>query len=583
MAGSSWGTIIVAIVVIAVIAVIVGYLLYWFYRRASQDIAFVRTGLGGLKVVRNGGALMIPLVHAVTPVNMNTLRLEVSRERERAVITKDRMRVDVAAEFYVSVAADDDAIAAAARTLGHRTMNPPALTELMEGKFVDALRRIGSELTMEELHEKRGEFAKRVKEAVGDDLIRNGLDLEAVSITQLDQTNMEYFNPSNAFDAEGLTRLTKEIEDRKKTRNEIEQDTLIQIRNKNLEAEKVGLSIDRDSEYARLVQEREIETARASQRAEVARERAVREREAQEAEIEARQALESTRLAAERAIDEARIEREREIERLEIERRQTVEMAEQDRTIALAEKSLEESRKRAEAEAARAEVAVAEERILSARELEIADRRKRIALIAAEEDAEREGTRLRLVAEAERDAAGDRAEAARIAAEGDAEAERIRALASKIRHEVEAEAARMMNEAQNILSNESRTAALRQRLIEKMDSIIRESVKPLEKIEGIRILHVDGLTGGTGGEGGGGGKTPSDDIINSALRYRAQAPLVDYLLREIGIESGDVKKFADNLIQPRRSELTKLAEKGREITDEVANSGEDGEGAGGKS
>src|ERR1041385_9081309 len=131
-------------------------------------------------------------------------------------------------------------------------------------------------MTREQIHEQRGEYVKRVKAAAAEDLARNGLELEALSLTNLDQTNMEFFNPSNAFDAEGLTRLTDQIERRKKIRNDIEQDTMIQIRNKNLEAEKMGLEIDRDSEYARLEQEREVEVRRATQRAELARERSPR-------------------------------------------------------------------------------------------------------------------------------------------------------------------------------------------------------------------------------------------------------------------------------------------------------------------
>ena len=183
---------------------------------------------------------------------MNTLRLEVTRGRDKALITRDRMRVDLIAEFYVRVAARADAVAAAAQTLGQRTMEPEQLKELVEGKFVDALRTAAAEMTMEELHEKRGAYVKRVRETVAEDLTKNGLELESVSLTQLDQTGMEYFNPSNAFDAEGLTRLTETIEQRKKQRNDVEQDTLIAIRNKNLEAEKLSLEIDREGEYARL-------------------------------------------------------------------------------------------------------------------------------------------------------------------------------------------------------------------------------------------------------------------------------------------------------------------------------------------
>ena len=102
-----------------------------------------------------------------------------------------------------------------------------------------------------------------------------------------------------------------------------------------------------------------------------------------------------------------------------------------------------------------------------------------------------------------------------------------------------------MNEAHNMLSPEARMSALRMRLVEKAEGIIRESVRPMERIEGIKILHVDGLGGsGGGGEGGhGGGGNFADGVVNSALRFRAQAPLVDQLLREIGIEGGDIQRL----------------------------------------
>ena len=44
-----------------------------------------------------------------------------------------------------------------------------------------------------------------------------------VSLTALDQTSRDYFNPNNAFDAQGLTKLTEEIEMRRKQRNIIER------------------------------------------------------------------------------------------------------------------------------------------------------------------------------------------------------------------------------------------------------------------------------------------------------------------------------------------------------------------------
>src|SRR5215468_709714 len=328
MTGAQFGAVILGLIVIAAVIAIVVWLMNWLYRRSSKEVAFVRTGLGGQKVVMNGGAFVLPIIHEVIPVNMNTLRLEVQRGRERALITKNRMRVDVVAEFYLRSQSTAEAIANAAQTLGQRTMQPEALSELIEGKFVDALRAVAAEMSMEEMHEKRGEYVKRVKQAVAEDLLKNGLELESVSLTGLDQTNMDFFNPSNAFDAEGLTRLTEEIERRKKIRNDIEQDTLIQIRNKNLEAERVQLDIDRESEYARLRQENEVETRRAAQQADLARERAVREREAEEARILSRLEIEKAKIAQERALDEERISREREIQRLEVERRKALELAE---------------------------------------------------------------------------------------------------------------------------------------------------------------------------------------------------------------------------------------------------------------
>jgi len=544
MTGAEFGSFLLGLIVVAIVVAIAVWLLHWLYLRSSKERAFVRTGLGGQKVVLDGGAFVLPIVHDVIPVNMNTLRLEVTRGRDKALITKDRMRVDVIAEFYVRVAAQPDAVAAAAQTLGLRTMEPDQLKELVEGKFVDALRTAAAEMTMEELHEKRGAFIKRVRESVAEDLTKNGLELEAASLTQLDQTGMEYFNPSNAFDAEGLTRLTEQIEHRKKQRNDVEQDTLIAIRNKNLEAEKLSLGIDRESEYARLTQQREVEVARARQRAEVSTERAQREQEAEGAQIAAKQTIETARIRADQTLEQDRIGKERAIQGAEIERRMSLELAEQQRAIAVARESKAQSEAQTEAEIARAQAVSAEEKVFTAREVEMAERKKAIELIGAAQTAEHEALRLTSAARAEKSASADRGDAVRAQAEADADADKIRSLAMRVRAEIEAEALRMMNEAHNMLTPEARMSALRMRLVEKAEGIIRESVKPMERIEGIKILQVDGLGGSGGGSNGdGGGGSFADGVVNSALRFRAQAPLVDQLLREIGIEGGDIQRL----------------------------------------
>jgi uncharacterized membrane protein YqiK len=152
-----------------------------------------------------------------------------------------------------------------------------------------------------------------------------------------------------------------------------------------------------------------------------------------------------------------------------------------------------------------------------------------------------------MAAESEMAAATDRGVAIRAQAEAEADADKIRSLAMKIRHEIEADGTRLMNEAANVLTPEARASALRLRLVEKMEGIIRESVRPMERIEGIKILQVDGLGGGGGGRDGENGVGLADSVVNSALRFRAQAPLVDQLLREIGVHGGELGAIAQNI------------------------------------
>ena len=549
MTGTDFGTFLLGVLALAIVVAVVAWLVRWLYVRSSKDRAFVRTGLGGQKVVLDGGAFVLPVLHEATPVNMNTVRLEVARGRDKALITKDRMRVDVTAEFFVRVQASAQAVAAAAQTLGTKTMDAEQLRELVEGKFVDALRTVAAGMSMEDLHERRGTYVKTVRETVADDLLKNGLELESASLTQLDQTAMDFFNPNNAFDAEGLTRLTEQIERRRKERNDVEQSTLIAIRSKNLETEKQVLEIEREGEYARLDQQREVEVARVRQRSDVAREKAEQERDAESVQISARQTIEAARIRAEQTIAQERVRTEQELQAAEVDRRAALDLAEQRRAIAVAEQSRAQSEAQAAADQARALAVVAEERVFTAREVEGAERKKAIDLIAAAQAGEKEALRLRLAVEAERRAAADRGEAIKAQALAEADAEQIRVGADRLRAELEAEAARLMNESHNMLSAEARASLFRQKLLDRMEAIIRESVRPMERIESIKILNVSGLGGGAGGAGEAAGGLP-EQVVNSALRYRAQAPLIDTLLREVGIEPDGVEHVTRSLVVP---------------------------------
>ncbi|WP_235536993.1 flotillin family protein [Sphingomonas sp. Root241] len=513
---------------------ILGLVLARLYKRASKEIGFVRTGFGGEKVVINGGALVLPVFHETMPVNMNTVRLAVERKAGDALITLDRLRIDVKAEFYVRVKPDSQAIATAAQTLGMRTMHPDALKELVEGKFVDALRSVAAGMTMAQLHEQRAEFVQKVQQVSSVDLAMNGLELESVSLTGLDQTSIEHFNANNAFDAEGLTKLTEQIELRKKARNDIEQDTRVQIETKNLEAQRASFLIGRDTEFARLEQEREVEMRRAAQGAEVAREQSLRQQEADQAKIEAKKLVDSQQIEADRAVQEAKIAQT-----------QALELARQEQQIAVQNKSREESQAKAKADEARAEAVVAEERVGTAREAEVAERQKRIELIDASREAERAAIGIKVQAEAEKAAAADRAEAARLAAEGEAEAAKLRSDADRVRFEVEAAGQRAVNEAANILSSDQVSLQTKMALLKVLPEVIREASKPLEAIDSIRIVQVDGLTGrGGGGIGaandGDGERNLANSAVSAALRYRAQAPVIDGLMKELGFDGSSL-------------------------------------------
>ena len=224
MSGLLIGTLILWLIIAIVVIVVVVYVVNWLYHRSSKEVSFVRTGFLGESVVIDGGAFVLPFIHDFTPVNMNVLPMQIVREKGDALITRDRMRIDIEADFYVRVQASRQAVSIAAATLGRRTLEPERLHALLSGKFVSALRSVASEMTMEQMHEERGDYVARVKAAAAEALAQNGLELESVAITDLDQTDLEFFNPSNRFDAEGLTRLIEDIEERRKLRNDIEQD-----------------------------------------------------------------------------------------------------------------------------------------------------------------------------------------------------------------------------------------------------------------------------------------------------------------------------------------------------------------------
>lgn len=523
----------------------IGIIFARLYRRSSKELAFVRTGLGGQKVVMDGGAIVLPIFHECVNINMNTLKLEVSRSGADSLITLDRLRVDAVAAFFVRVIPSVEGVANAAQTLGQRTMDPDSLKELVEDKFVDALRAAAVSMSMHQLLDKRGDFIQAVQNAVSEDLLKNGLELGSVSLTRLDQTPIKFFDAQNAFDAEGLTKLTQQTQQRARERNEIEQDTAVAIAKKNYEATQLKLTIEKDQTFATLQQQQEVATRDVQQKAEIASITAQREREAQQAQIDAQRLIQEAEVEKNRAIQQRQIEADREVQVAKIEQEKRTTLADQDKLISIAEKSKAQSDAEKQANEARALAAKAEEQVKTAREVAIAEREKQIALVAAEQDAQEQAIGVRVAAEAEKDAAKNQAEAIKIKAE-----------AQQLQYKVEANGIEMRNAALNTLDAEQITMQVKMKLMDVLPAIIEASVKPIEKIDSIKIVQVDGLnrngTTASTTAGSTSGGNLAEQAVSAALAYRAQQPVLDAVLNEIGMKGGDL----NSLIQPMQQEFS---------------------------
>ncbi len=499
---------LVAIIILLAIAVAV---FAWFFERASNEVALVRTGIGGRKTVLSGGMLAIPYFHEIARVNMQTLRLDVHRAGETALITKDRLRVDVGAEFYLSIEPNEEAVARAAQTLGRRTFQSDQLRDLIEGMLVDALRSVAARLSMDELHEKRSAFVAEVRDSLTDALSRFGLHLDSVSLTALDQTPFSALDENNAFNAVGMRKLAEVIATSKKERAEIDSDAEVSVRRAAMTATKRKLEIDLEEREAEIAQQQEIETLMAAQLAEVSRRKADGEREAAQARIRMEQDIQAADIARERIVREAEIESERDLQ-----------IAEQKRHITVAANSQEESKARAAADTARAEAAKAEEAIATARQVAEAERRREIALVAARQDADTAATRTKITARAEKEAAGDRAEARREEAEARKHEELAAAEAARAR--IDAENAR----GEHVIAMQTDLARL-----DALPKIVSEMVKPAEKINAINIHHLTGF-GATGSEASG-SKPVVNQALDSIMEMAVQLPALKRIGEEIGL------------------------------------------------
>lgn len=406
------------------------------YQKTRANEALVRTGMGGMKVIKDGGAIVIPVVHQLVRVPLESIRLEMERKNADGLITGDKLRADIRAEFFVRVLPEDVDVMNASRSLGSKLANTAEVRGLVEDKLVSALRNAAAKKTLEELNSNRDSFMEEVVRIVTTDLKHNGLTLESVTISKLDQADPKALNPNNIFDAQGLRTIAEIVQTNETKRNELVR-----------EGERARTEQDVKTRQQVLALEQTQAEAEAGQKAEIAKINAEKLRETQEKEIAAAKAIELAGVEKAKALEVAEREKQKATEVAERSKQEAITQAEQ--KVEVAKRAAEKAVAEAEADRAKAVAlqaaaeAEAEEKRQSIKTVEVtaaAEREKRQKVIQAQAEAERTYVTAQRKADADAYATEKDAAARKAAADADAEATTKKAEAEAAAHRAKADA-----------------------------------------------------------------------------------------------------------------------------------------------
>ena len=342
----------IAIVFICGLAGVIGSVIR--YRKPKSDIALVRTGGAKEKIVVTSGLWVNTIIHEVKEISLNTMRLEVLREQSDSLITVDFNRADVEVVFYIKVTPDEDDnvdVLKAAQALGDKSMTPETVRELIEPMLDGALRSVAAASEIQDLLQKRQEFAEDVKEACGGDLkLHNGLTLDTVSIVRVDQTPIATLDPTNRFDAVGIRAITEITADAEREKERIEQEKEVAIVKIHVEADLQKFEQEQDRAWGESDQQKNIAIYAADREAETIKFQYEMDQSIQEREYEMKLEVERARIAQEEgialreigqelAVQTEKFATEQQVEQREIEKNVVVETAqiEQSKVVQLAE------------------------------------------------------------------------------------------------------------------------------------------------------------------------------------------------------------------------------------------------------
>ena len=558
-----------------------------FYRRCAADEALVRTGSGGNQVRIGGGILVFPVLHQLLRVSLRSVKLSVERSAKNALVTADKIKANVTTELYIKVEPLAEDVLAAARTFGERNLDEHVIADLIEGKLTDALRSVGANATFMSLHANRKQFAERIQEVLAEELKKNGLTLENVSITAFAMVPVKDLDPTDVFDAEGLRAITESVQTNRELTNRIQREKDNQVIEQNVTARKRQLELEQAQKMAEADQGRKVQEYAAIQAAETAKAvysqeqmrdvaalskeqgvavaQAAKQRAEREAQIAAEQGQQAAEIAKQRVIEAANIEKDKTVQAAEIDRQKAleaatiekekvIEVARIAKSIAITQSQETEARAAAAKALALAEEEKAKQTIITAETTAKAEREKIIQVIQAQ--AEREVK----TALAEGAAAQVRiqAEAKVIAAEKEAEATVLLAKAIQDRGEAEAGARRKMIEAENTIAARLVMRELLSKLIDKSPELARELMAPAKAIKEIRVLQTSGMGGSSNGANGQPALGVMSPILKTVLEAGAAYPLLRELMSFAEIDKDKLGEKAKSLVEELGSELSAL-------------------------
>ena len=333
----------VLIVLLAILAAFAATVIR--YRIPKADIALVRTGGSKEKINITKGLWVNTIIHEIKEISLNTMRIEVIREGTEALITYDFNRGDVEVVFYLKVEPKENDVLRAAQALGDKSMTPETVRELIEPKLEGALRSVAAESEIQDLLQKRQEFADKVQEACGEDLeTQNGLTLETVSIIRVDQTPVDTLDAENRFDAVGIREITEITADQYREKVDIEQRKEVAVVQIEVAARIEKLEAEQEQAWAESDQQKNIAIYAAEREAETIKFQFEMEQSVQEREYEMKQEVERARITQEQVVQEREIEMVRDVEVARVQQEQIVAEREIEKNLIVETQQIEQSK-----------------------------------------------------------------------------------------------------------------------------------------------------------------------------------------------------------------------------------------------